>query len=70
MDEMQRIVICKYCGRPEYLGVMVSLIFSGCRDCYKSMRRNDPYRPYIVQDFGERPTMEEYQEQESEERND
>ncbi len=37
MDEMKRIVICKYCERPEYYGKMLWL--SGgkncCRKCYR-----------------------------------
>ena len=50
MDEMKRIVICKHCGKPEYYGDMRWL--------------NELYKWKDLD--GKRPTMEEYQEQESE----
>ncbi len=66
MDEMKRIVICKYCGKPEYYGEMRWL--SGkcmCRTCYKADYEERHGKLYIGNDLdGKRPTMEEYREQE------
>lgn len=66
MDEMKRIVICKYCGKPEYYGEMRWL--SGkctCRDCYKADYEDKTGKLYKWDDLdGKRPTMEEYKEQE------
>ena len=67
MDEMKRIVICKYCGRPEYYGNMMWL--SGkclCRNCYRVEWEHENKKPYTWDDLkGKRPTMEEYRKQES-----
>lgn len=68
MDEMKRIVICKYCGNPEYYGDMHWL--SGrysCRNCYKEQWQGENHKLYAWGDLdGERPTMEEYKMQERE----
>lgn len=65
MGEVQSIVICKKCGRPEYWGEMRWL--SGeclCRDCYKKKWEHEEGEPYRWDDLeGPRPTMEEYRDQ-------
>lgn len=64
MDD--KIVICKYCNKPEYWGEMRWLSGNcSCRNCYKiqwEKESNDLYRWNDLD--GKRPTMEEYQEQE------
>lgn len=66
MNDMNRIVICKYCGKPEYYGEMRWL--SGkccCRDCYKADYEDSTGKLYTWDDLdGKRPTMAEYKEQE------
>lgn len=66
MDEMKKIVICKYCRKPEYFGEMRWL--SGrctCRDCYKENYEREEGKAYRWNDFdGKRPTMAEYAAQE------
>ena len=68
MDEMNRIVICKHCGKPEYYGEMRWL--SGrcsCRSCYKAQWQDENHELYKWNDLdGKRPTMSEYEKQESE----
>lgn len=68
LDQNKEIVICKYCGRPEFWGDMRWL--SGrctCRDCYKEEYEREYKRPYTWDDLdGRRPTMEEYELQEAE----
>ena len=68
MDEMNRIVICKHCGKPEYYGEMRWL--SGrcsCRICYKAQWQDENHELYKWNDlYGKRPTMSEYENQESE----
>lgn len=63
-----RIVICKRCGKPEYWGEMRWL--SGCcvcRNCYMAQYQNEYKEPYKWDDLdGKRPTMEEYNRQETE----
>lgn len=63
---MDEIVICKYCGRPEYWGEMRWL--SGkccCRDCYKEDYEKTG-KVYIWSDLdGKRPSMDEYKAQEA-----
>lgn len=63
---MEKIVICKSCGRPEYWGQMRWL--SGkcmCRDCYKAEWEGNTGKDCIWDDLdGDRPTREEYEEQE------
>lgn len=63
---MNRIVICKYCHRPEYYGIFHWL--SGkmmCRDCYRAEYEKQYKKPYRWKDLdGKRPTMEEYKKQE------
>ena len=69
MDEMNRIVICKHCGKPEYYGEMRWL--SGrcsCRNGYKAQWQDENHELYKWNDLdGKRPTMNEYENQESEE---
>lgn len=67
MDEDEKIVICKHCGKPEYWGEMRWLNgVCGCRSCYKSRWEDMNRRLYKWDDLdGKRPTMEEYQEQEA-----
>ncbi len=66
-ENMKRIVICKYCGRPEFWGDMRWL--SGrctCRDCYKAECEAQSGKPYAWDDLdGPRPTREEYDAQEA-----
>ena len=68
-DEMKRIVICKYCGKPEYYGEMRWLSAKCCcRDCYKAEWESETHKLYTWDDLdGRRPTMDEYNEQEREE---
>lgn len=69
MDEMDRIVICKECRKPEYWGEMRWL--SGrctCRNCYRVNWERENGKPYVWDDLdGQRPTMEEYEKQEDSE---
>ena len=66
---MNRIVICKYCGRPEYYGEMRWL--SGkcsCRACYRADYEDRTGNLYTWDDLnGIVPTIEEYKAQEKEE---
>lgn len=66
MWDMNRIVICKHCGKPEYYGKMRWLSgFSVCRDCYKAKWQDENHQQYTWDDLdGKRPTMEEYNQQE------
>lgn len=65
MDEMKKIIECKYCNGYEYYGKFVWL--NGkmlCRDCYKEEYRTLYNKPYEWSDLdGHRPTKEEYIEQ-------
>lgn len=65
MDE-KRIVICKHCGKPEYWGEMRWLNGRcSCRNCYTAQWEDVNHKLYTWDDLdGERPTMEEYEEQE------
>ena len=67
-DEMKRIVICKYCGKPEFYGKMRWL--SGkccCRDCYRKDYEESSGLDYAWDDLdGPRPTMAQYERQEKE----
>lgn len=68
MDEMERIILCKYCGKPEYYGEMRWL--SGrcsCRRCYKAQWEDENHKLYAWNDLDEvpYPTMEDYENQES-----
>lgn len=58
--EMEEVVICKYCGVPEYYGEMRWL--SGkccCRDCYKKDYEERTGKKYTWDDLdGKRPTIE------------
>lgn len=64
-EEMNRIVLCKYCRKPEYYGEMRWMRgLCLCRDCYKR-NYEGRYGEYVWDDLdGRRPTMEEYQKQE------
>lgn len=66
MDEMMKIIICKYCGKPEYWGEMRWK--SGrctCRNCYKSSWEGENGAVYKWDDLdGARPTFKDYEEQE------
>lgn len=65
---MDKIVICKQCGKPEYWGEMRWL--SGrctCRNCYKANWQDENHCLYTWDDLdGKRPTMKEYKEQQDE----
>lgn len=65
-DLMDKIVDCKYCGRPEYYGEMRWL--NGkcmCRSCYKYEYEQEYRKPYIWDDLdGERPSLKELYKQE------
>ena len=58
-DEMKKVVICKYCGKPEYYGKFRWL--NGkmmCRGCYKADYEYTYKKPYIWDDLkGERPII-------------
>lgn len=62
VDEMNKIVICKHCNKPEYFGEMRWK--SGrcsCRNCYKAQWQDENHQLYRWNDLdGERPTMEAY----------
>lgn len=64
-DEMNKIVICKHCGKPEYYGEMRWL--SGrcsCRSCYKAQWQDENHKLYTWNDLdGKRPTVAEYKKQ-------
>ena len=66
VDEMKRITICKYCGKPEYYGEYRWL--SGmllCRNCYKHQWEVENKKLYRWDDLdGRRPTIEDYNRQE------
>lgn len=66
-DEMKRIVICKYCGRPEYYGEMRWLYGKCCcRRCYKSDYEQQNHKLYAWNDLdGVAPTMAEYDKQQA-----
>lgn len=68
MNEMERIVICNHCGEPEYYGEFRWLNGTcSCRSCYKRQWEREEQEPYRWNDLdGKRPTMEEYEKQESE----
>lgn len=67
-NDMFRIVVCKYCGSPEYYGEMRWL--SGkccCRECYKAQYEKESGKKYRWHDLdGQVPTIEEYWKQEGE----
>lgn len=67
-NEMNEIIICKYCLTPEYYGEMRWLSgFCGCRSCYKAKWQDENQKPYTWDDLdGKRPTIEEYHKQEQE----
>ncbi len=56
---LKKVVICKYCGKPEYYGEFRWL--SGwmlCRSCYKTAYEKEYNEPYIWDDLeGERPRL-------------
>ena len=57
MDEMKRVIKCKYCGKAEYYGEFRWL--SGkmlCRRCYRAEWEHENKKPYVWDDLdGERP---------------
>lgn len=63
---VDKIVICKHCGKPEYYGEMRWLNGRcSCRNCYKSQWQDENHKLYSWNDLdGKRPTMEEYEKQE------
>lgn len=68
MDEMNRIVLCRHCGKPEYYGEMRWL--SGrcsCRRCYKAQWEDENHKLYAWDDLDEvpYPIMKDYENQES-----
>lgn len=69
MDEMNRIVICKHCEKPEYYGEMRWLNGKcGCRSCYKAFWQDENHKLYKWSDLdGKRPTIEECKNQEARE---
>lgn len=51
-DENNKVIICKYCGQPEYWGEFRWL--SGrmlCRCCYKTAYEKEYNEPYIWDDL-------------------
>ena len=68
-DDMKRIVICKFCGRPEYYGEMRWL--NGhcmCRSCYRADYYDRTGKPYAWDDLnGPTPTEEDYLAQQAKE---
>ena len=69
MDEMNRIVICKHCGKPEYYGEMRWLSARcSCRSCYKAQWQDESHELYKWNDLdGKKPKMRKYENQEREE---
>ena len=67
-NEMEKIVICRHCGKPEYYGEMRWLNGNCyCRDCYKHLYKDVHKEIYRWNDLdGKRPTKEEYEKQEKE----
>lgn len=69
VDEMKRIILCKYCNKPEYYGEYRWL--SGkmlCRDCYKAHWEDVNHELYRWSDLnGDRPSMKDYEQQEERE---
>lgn len=68
-DEMNRIVICKHCGKLEYYGEMRWLSgFCGCRNCYKAKWQDENHKLYKWDDLDRHPypSMEDYEKQECE----
>lgn len=65
MDDMNEIVICPHCRKPEYYGEMRWLNgFCGCRSCYKKFFELNYNTRYLFDDLdGNRPTMEDYNKQ-------
>lgn len=67
-----KIVICKSCKKPEWWRQM--RWFNGkcvCRNCYKSQYERRFLKIYVWDDLdGPRPTVEEYNIQEREEKDD
>ena len=63
---MDKIIICKHCGKPEYYGEMRWLNGRcSCRNCYKNQWQDENHKLYSWNDLdGKRPTMEEYKRQE------
>lgn len=63
---VDKIIICKHCGKPEYYGEMRWLNGRcSCRNCYKSQWQDENHKLYSWDDLdGKRPTMEEYEKQE------
>lgn len=65
MDEMNRIIRCKYCNKPEYYGEfrwLNSHMF--CRDCYKAEYEAIYMEHYGWTDLdGKRPTEDDFQKQ-------
>ena len=57
IDEMKRVIKCKYCNHAEYYGEFRWLngrMF--CRNCYKHEWEHENKRPYIWKDLnGKRP---------------
>lgn len=52
MDEMNRIVLCKHCRKPEYYGEFRWLSgWTGCRDCYKEEYRTQTGEIYEWNDL-------------------
>jgi len=64
-DEMKKIIICKYCGKPEYYGEMRWLNGRcSCRSCYKLQWQDENHKLYTWNDLdGKRPTMADYKRQ-------
>lgn len=62
MDEMKRIVLCRYCGRPEYYGDTRWLSARCvCRACYREDYEKETGKLYTWDDLdGHVPTMDEY----------
>ena len=65
MNNMEEIVICKHCGRPEYYGKMRWLDGKcSCRACYKSYYEDKTGQLYAWSDLNGRvPTMEDFEQQ-------
>lgn len=65
MDEMKKIIKCKYCNGYEYYGRCMWL--NGrmyCRNCYKQEYRTLYKKPYKWKDLdGHIPTEKEYKKQ-------
>lgn len=60
MEDMRRVVVCKYCGRREWWGRMMWLSGKNCcRICYKEAYEQETGNPYRWDDLDGDPVPQE-----------